>query len=86
MYSFDSPLQLMHEDIRFFTPSVVDRKYWLLIVEFFTSKIYTYSIKKEPFEKKMELLYQDLKGKRDNKQALGIQTDREFNQDEIKKN
>ena len=76
----------MHADIRFFTPSVVDRKYWMLIVEFFTSKTYTYSIKKEPFENKMGLLYQDLKGKRDNKQALGIQTDREFNQDEIKKN
>lgn len=71
--------------IRFFTPSAVDQKCWLLIVDFFTSKIYTYHTKKECSRKKNGALLSNSKDKRDNEQALRTQMDRVFNQNETKK-
>ena len=49
LYSFKGPFKLLHADIadlRILPKSAVDPKYGLLIVDLFTSKIYTYPMKK----------------------------------------
>ena len=49
LYSFKGPFALLYvdiADIRFLAKSAVDRKYCLLLVDLFTSKIYTYPMKK----------------------------------------
>ena len=45
LYSFKGPLELLHADIanlKFLAKPVFDPKYCLLIVDLFTSKVYTY--------------------------------------------
>ena len=49
------PFELLHADIadkRFLAKSAVVPKYCLLFIYLFTSKIYTYTTKKELFKKK----------------------------------
>ena len=88
MYSFDGPFQLLHADIAdirlFFSKLAADRKYILLFVDLFTQKIYTYPMKKRNLlKKKMELFYEEVESKR--KGEMRLQTDLEFQQNEIKK-
>ena len=88
LYSFNSPFQLLHTDIadiRFFSESAADPHYCLLFVDLFTQKIYTIPMKKRNLlKKKMELFYQEINGKRKG-EKMRLQTDLEFQQNEIKK-
>ena len=87
LYSFNGPFQLLHADIadiRFFSKSAVDPKYCLLFVDLFTQKIYTYPMRKRNIlKKKMEEFYEEVSQKR--KEKMRLQTDLEFQQNEIKK-
>ena len=87
LYSFNAPFQLLHAeiaDIRFFSKSAADPHYCLLFVDLFTQKIYTYPMKKRNMlKKKMELFYEEVNHKR--KEKMRLQTDLEFQQNEIKK-
>ena len=52
LYSLKGPFDLPHADtadLRFLAKSAVDPKYFLLVVDLFTSKIYTYHMKKGRF-------------------------------------
>ena len=87
LYTINGPLQFFHADVaflKFFAKSAVDPKYALLCVDLFTSKIYVYTMrKKSNLWQKLELFYKEIQPKRDGKMRL--QTDQEFQQNEIKK-
>ena len=87
LYSFNGPFQLLHADIadiRFFSKSATDPHYCLLFVDLFTQKIYTYPMKKRNLlKKKMEEFYEEVSPKR--KEKMRLQTDLEFQQNEIKR-
>ena len=87
LYSISKPFELLHTDIadlRFLAKFAVDPKYCLLIVDLFSSKIYVYPMKNRSLlAKKLILFYKDIKSKRIGKMRL--QTDLEFNQNQIKK-
>ena len=86
LYSFNGPFQLLHADIadiRFFSKSAVDPHYCLFFVDLFTQKIYTYPMKKRNLlKKKIEKFYEEVSQKR--KEKMRLQTDLEFQQNEIK--
>ena len=83
--SFNGPFQAPQADITyisFLASSAVDPKFCLLFVDLFTSKVYTYPMKKRNLlAKKIELFYNDIKKKRLGKMRL--QTDQEFKQRNI---
>ena len=86
MIQFDGPLQFVHadiSDIRSFARSAIGPKYCLLMVDLFTFKINTY-LKKNWSVLTKKTIVKGLKEKRDIEQTLRIQTDSEFNQNEIK--
>ena len=87
LYSICKPFELLHADIadlRFLAKSAVDPKYCLLIVDLFTSEIYVYPMKNRSLlAKKLNLFYNDVKNKRTGK--MHLQTDLQFNQNQIKK-
>ena len=87
-FSFSGPFELLHADIayiRFFAKSAADPHYCLLFVYLFTQKIYMYPMKKRHLLKnKMELFYQEVNNKIKDKR-MRLQTDLEFQQNEIKK-
>ena len=88
LYSFSKPFEVLHADIadiRFFAKSAADPHCCLLFVDLFTQKIYTYPMKKRHLlKKKMELFYEEISSKRSN-ETMRLQTDLEFQQNEIKK-
>ena len=73
----------------FFFKSAVDPKYCLLVGDLFTSKTYVYPMKsKNVLAKKLDLFYQDIQPKRQQiakNENMRLQTDLEFQQNEIKK-
>ena len=87
LYSISKPFESINADItdlRFLAKSAVDPKYCLLVVDLFSSKIYVYPMKSRSLlAKKLKLFYNDIKKKRTAKMRL--QTDLEFNQNQIKK-
>ena len=87
LYSFGGPFELLHADIadiRFFAKSAADPLYCLLITDLFTQKVYTYPMKKRnSLSRKLELFYTEVQNKRKDKRTK-LQTDLEFNQNEIK--
>ena len=87
LYSISKPFESINADItdlRFLAKSAVDPKYCLLVVDLFSSKIYVYPRKSRSLlAKKLKLFYNDIKKKRTAKMRL--QTDLEFNQNQIKK-
>ena len=87
LYSISMPFDLVHGDIadtRFLAKSAVDPKYCLLLVNFFTFKIYVFTMKNGSLlSKKLKLFYEKIKKKRPGKMKL--QTDLEFKQNEIRK-
>ena len=89
LYSFKDPFELVHADItdlRFLAKSAVDPKCCLLVVDLFTSKIYTYPMKKRTLlKRKLEQLYKDISKERKPYQEIRLQTDQEFQQDKIKR-
>ena len=64
-YSFDGPFQLLHADIgnlEFLGKNATIPQYVLVIVDSYTSKVYTYSMKsRKQIFKKMKLFYDEVK-------------------------
>ena len=89
LYSVNGPLQFFHADIaflKFLAKSAVDPKYALLCVDLFTSKIYVYTMKKRSnLVNKLETFYKEIEPKRAKNERMRLQTDQEFQQNEIKK-
>ena len=73
----------------FFYKSAVDAKYCLLVVDLFTSKTYTYHIKKRHLlVQKMELFYHNIQQKKQQvrkNESMRLQVDLEFQKNEIKR-
>ena len=88
LYTINGPLQFFHADIaylKFLAKSAVDPKYALLCVDLFTSKIYVYNMRKRNnLANKLETFYKEIQTKRKN-EKMRLQTDQEFQQNEIKK-
>ena len=88
LYSFNRPFELLHADIadiRFFAKSAANPHYCLLFVDLFTQKVYTFPTKKRNLLKnKMELFYEEVKNKIKDKK-MRLQTDLEFQQNDIKR-
>ena len=86
LYSVSKPFKLLHADtadLRFLAKSAVDPKYFLLVVDLFTSKVYVYPMKNRTLlAKKFQIFYNDIKSKKSGKMRL--QADLEFNQNKIK--
>ena len=89
LYTVNGPLQFCHADVaylKFLAKSAVDRKYALLCVDLFTSKIYVYTMrKKSNLVNKLEAFYKEIEIKRNKNERMRLQTDQEFQQNEIKK-
>ena len=89
LYSLNGPMQFFHADIaylQFLGKSAVDPKYALVCVDLFTSKIYVYTMRKRSsLASKLEKFYQDIQKKRSDNEKMRLQTDQEFQQNEIKK-
>ena len=89
LYSLNGPMQFFHADIaylQFLGKSAVDPKYALVCVDLFTSKIYVYTMRKRSnVASKLENFYQDIQHKRSDNEKMRLQTDQEFQQNEIKK-
>ena len=82
-------MQFFHADIaylQFLAKSAVDPKYALLCVDLFTSKIYVYTMRKRSqIVNKLEDFYKEISTKRKKNERMRLQTDQEFQQNEIKK-
>ena len=65
LYSFDGSSQLLHADVgnlEFLGKSATDPKYCLLLVDFFTSKVYVYQMKsRKSIAAKMDTFYKESK-------------------------
>ena len=93
LHTIDGPMLLVHADVvdlKFFSKSVVAPKYCLLSVDLFTSKVYTYGMKKKSqLADKLEKIYlkiADVRSylKKEKRYRMRLQTDQEFSQNEIK--
>ena len=89
LLSINAPLQFFHADIaylQFLGKSAIDPKYALLCVDLFTSKIYVYQMRaRKNLVNKLEIFYKEIQKKRKNNEKIRLQTDQEFQQNEIKK-
>ena len=89
LYTVNGPMQFFHVDIaylQFLAKSAVDPKYALLCVDLFTSKIYVYTMRKRSqLVYKLENFYKEIDAKREKNEKMRLQTDQEFQQNEIKK-
>ena len=91
--TIDGQIQLIHADVadlNFFSKTAVAPRYCFLCIDLFTSKTYTYGMKSksqladklEKFYTEIEILRKYLKG--GTRYCIRLQTDQEFNQNEIK--
>ena len=68
LYSFEGPYQLLHADIanlQFLGKSSAARRYCLVVVDIFSSKVYTYPMKsRKNIAYKLEMFYKKIKNKR----------------------
>ena len=89
LYTINGPLQFFHADIayiNFLAKSAVDPKFALVCVYLFTSKVYIYTMKKRSnLVNKLEIFYREIQPKRKENERMRLQTDLEFQQNEIKK-
>ena len=89
LFSLNGPMQFFHADIaylQFLAKSTVDPKFALVCVDLFTSKIYVYTMKaRKNLASKLEIFYKEIQKKRLNNEKMRLQTDQEFQQNEIKK-
>ena len=87
LYSFDRPFQLIHADVanlEFLGKNITIPKYALVIVDLFSSKIYTYPMKsRKQIRQKLEQFYDEIPSKRKGKK-MRLQVDQEFQQVKIK--
>ena len=83
LYSFDGPFQLLHADVgnlEFLGKNATFPQYVLVIVDLFSSKIYTYSMKsRKQILQNLKLFYNDIRYKRKGKR-MRLQVDNEFQQ------
>ena len=93
LHTIDGPMQLVHADVadlNFFSKSAVAPKYCLLCIDLFTCKVYTYGMKKKSqLADKLGKFYLEIKDvrsylKKEKRYRMCLQTDQEFNQNEIK--
>ena len=91
--TIDGPFQLVHADLvdlHFFNKSAAAPKHCLVCLSMFTLKTYMYSVKqKSQLRNKLEAFYEETDNKRsylkkENRHHMRLQTDQEFNQNEIK--
>ena len=89
LYTVNAPLQFFHADVpdlKFFAKSAVDPKYALVSVDLFSSKVYICPMrKKSNLWQKLEIFYKEIDSKRNKNENIRLQTDLEFQQNEIKK-
>ena len=89
LYTVDGPLQFFHADVaylKFFSKSVVDPKYALICVDLFSSNVYVYlKRKRSNLSQKLKLFYKEIESKRIKNERMTLQTNLEFQQNEIKK-
>ena len=86
-YSFSSPFELFHADVgnlEFLGKNATFPGYVLVLVDLFSSKVYTYPMKsRKQIRQKLEQFDQDVKEKRKGKKVR-LQVDQEFQQLKIK--
>ena len=82
LYSFDGPFQLVHVNVgnlEFLGKSASFLQYFLVLVDLFSSKVYTYSMKsRKQIRQKLEQSYKDVKSKRKGSKTMKLQVDQEF--------
>ena len=87
LYSFDAPFRLFHADVRnleFLGKNATFPQYVLVLVDLFSSKIYTNPMKsRKQIRQKLEQFYRDVRGKRKCKKMM-LPVDQEFQQVNIK--
>ena len=83
LYSFSAPFELLHADVenlKFLGKNAIFPRYVLVLVDLFSSKVYTYPMKsRKQIGQKMEQFYLNVKGKRKGKK-MRLQVDQEFQQ------
>ena len=71
LYSFDAPLQLFHAyvgNLEFLGKNATFPQYVLVLVDLFSSKVYTYPMKsRKQIRQKLEQFYRDVQSKRKGK-------------------
>ena len=71
LYSFDAPFQLFHADVgnlEFLGKNATFPQYVLVLVDLFSSKVYTYPVKsRKQIRQKLEQFYRDVQSKRKGK-------------------
>ena len=87
LYSFDAPFRLFHADVgnlEFLGKNATFPHNVLVLVDLFSSKIYTYSMKsRKQIRQKLEQYYRDVRSKRKGLK-MNLQVDEEFQQVKIK--
>ena len=87
LYSFDAPFQLFHADVgnlEFLGKNATFPRYILVLVDLFSSKVYTYPMKsRKQIRQKLEQFYRDVLSKRKSI-IMKLQVDQEFQQVRIK--
>ena len=82
LYSFDGPFQLVHVNVgnlEFLGKSASFLQYFLVLVDLFSSKVYTYSMKsRKQIRQKLEQSYKDVKSNRKGSKTMKLQVDQEF--------
>ena len=85
--SFDVPFRLFHANVanlEFLGKNATFPQYILVLVDLFSSKVYTYSMKsRKQIRQKLEQFYRDVRSKRKGKK-IRLQVDQEFQQVKIK--
>ena len=89
LYTVNAPLQFFHADVtylKFFAKLAVDPKYALVCVDLFSSKVYVYTMRKRSnLWQKLEIFCKEIDSKHNKNKKMRLQTDLEFQQNEIKK-
>ena len=87
LYSFDGPFQLLHADVgnlEFLRKHATFPQYVLVLVDLFSSRIYTYPMKsRKQILQKLRMFYDDVRSKRKGKR-MRLQVDNKFQQVKIK--
>ena len=87
LYSFDAPFQLFRADVgnlEFLDRNATFPQYVLVLVDLFSSKVYTYAMKSiKQIIQKLEQFYRDVRSKKKGKK-MKLQIDQEFQQVRIK--
>ena len=87
LYSFDALFRLFHADVGnlvFFGKNATFTQYVLVLVDLFSSKIYTYPMtSRKQIRQRLEQFYEEVESKRKGKK-LRLQVDQEFQQVRIK--